>query len=294
MFRKLLIPVDFSEKTESSTRLHQLLAPDVPRELLHVVANQDYAQPSFTSAQFAFGQAFHGRVLDAAKSEMEKLVEERIQLGETRCSGLVITGSAPEEIAEHARDTDTDLIVMSTHGRTGVSRWLLGSVTERVLRLAPCPVLVERNVLPGASPTVKKILVGVDFSEHSRRALDLAVKIAGRLDSQLECFHVWSSPYAGYSHSILADGFNYWAETAASQMKEFLETANLPSSLDWKSSVVPGAPASKLMEKMEAEHPDLLVLGTHGYRGIKRLALGSVAEVTVRYASCTTLVVPSS
>lgn len=292
MFKHLLIPIDFSDASERTFQLCQLLAADASRELLHVVSRQSYSQPPFTSAQFTLSRAHHDQVIESARAQLDNVIQKRVKLGEAKPESLVIEGSVPEEIAKYAQETGKDLIVVSTHGRTGLSRWLMGSVTERLLRLSPCPVLVERCAPPTTPPIIRRILVGVDFSETSMRALRMAARIATRCGAQLHCVHVWSSPYAGYSHAMMSDSSDYWEKSAECQLSEFLQKADLPSSLAMVHRVLPGVPAAKLLEVMEMTPPDLLVLGTHRHSGLKRLALGSVAEITIRYAACTTLVVP--
>src|SRR4029079_2335935 len=102
--------------------------------------------------------------------------------------------SIPEAIREHAATHRVDLLVMGSHGRSGFKRLLLGSVTERVIRHAPCPTMIvpaqAHDIGPEGPVRSRTILCPVDFSEHSIRAVEYAVNLAEESDAELRLLHV--------------------------------------------------------------------------------------------------------
>ena len=110
---------------------------------------------------------------------------------------VVREGSTASEILEQATGMPADLLVIGTHGRSGFERLVLGSVAERVLRKASCPVLTVPKGLPNAAPSgpalYKRILCPVDFSDSSLHALKYAISMAQEADGQLRCCMSWRS-----------------------------------------------------------------------------------------------------
>jgi nucleotide-binding universal stress UspA family protein len=183
-------------------------------------------------------------------------------------------------------------MVVATHGRTGLSRWLLGSVSERLLRAAPCPVLIARGGSALEVPALRRLLVAVDLSEHSRAALHVAGGIAHQFGAALEVLYVWAAPFYDADEHFDAELFERIRQSARADLDEFVRSAGLPEALAVEVHIASGAPGERIAERISASTPDLLVLGSHGHGGFKRLVLGSVAEATVRYATCAALVVP--
>jgi len=143
--KRILCPVDFSENSDHAMRYAAALAGTFEAELtlLHVVAPMVAALPGETALPDML-QANIDELTDACRERLEKTV------GTLAASGLtvqhkVINGVPFIEIIRYARETETDLIVMGTHGRTGIGHLIIGSVAERVVRKAPCPVLTVKH-----------------------------------------------------------------------------------------------------------------------------------------------------
>jgi nucleotide-binding universal stress UspA family protein len=136
------------------------------------------------------------------------------------------------------------------------------------------------------------VLVAVDLSEQSRRALHEAGEIARRSGAELEILYVWAAPFYDASEHFDADLFERIRQSARAELDEFVASAALPAGLSLQISIESGTPSERIGQHLQARMPDLLVLGSHGHGGFRRLVLGSVAEVTVRYAPCAALVVP--
>jgi nucleotide-binding universal stress UspA family protein len=139
-FRRICCPTDFSE----ASRQALLEASDLARRNRASLTVLHVAEPVHSGPELAFAAAAQQIEEASAAAFLDwKLAAERIFGGPV--SSVLLSGPAPQAITRFARDTGTDLIVMASHGRTGIQRLVLGSVTEQVLRTAPCDVLVVRH-----------------------------------------------------------------------------------------------------------------------------------------------------
>jgi len=141
----------------------------------------------------------------------------------------------------------------------------------------------------------KRILVATDFSEPSERALETALDLAARFDSELTLVHIWEFPSYEYMHGVVLpiDFAERIAEAARVRMASTISSIKQRSP-NAKSIVKMGVVWSKVLSTIEETRPDLLVLGTHGRRGLKRAVLGSVAEKLVRLSPVPVLTVHGS
>lgn len=201
-------------------------------------------------------------------------------------------------LLNYASDADVDVIVLGTHGRRGPSRILLGSVAERVVRRAPQPVITvrgndaERGT--GLTGNIERILVPVDFSAHSREALQYASEWARLYDAEIDVLHVVEEDlhpafYVGGVSSIYDVEPNL-DEKVQNKATEFASEV-VPSTVTFDTHVATGSAASAIVEFVD-EHPvDQVTLSTHGRTGLERFFLGSVTEKVVRHVPCPVLTV---
>lgn len=293
MTKKILVPVDFSEASGAAlaTVAQMARATDAKVELLHVVPDRVHeTDPLDGHAAHDLGD-LRSRTMDSAIHLLTSLTEKLEGLGVAAASHLG-SGEPVATIAGRARELKADLIVATTHGRTGFDHFLMGSVCERLLRQTPCPVLVVRGATPDAAMTLKGIVVAVDCSPYSRRALDLALTMALSFGAKLEIVHVWEPP--DFARNVQPDDALHQRlrEEAKLRLDEFLQSAKLPVAFQSEPTLLAGTAAVALIRHLEAQGTDLVVLGTHGRAGIEHLLMGSVAETVTRYAPCSTLVVP--
>lgn len=293
MFEKILVPVDFSEHSRAALGHAALFASAFGSslELVHVVEHVVHSHAPFWTRELLLGEELHAQALAAAEAAMQKLRPEVPVASPGAVETTVLSGTLPASLVDHAEQGGAGLIVVSTHGRTGFSRWLMGSVSERLLRMAHCPVLVARGGSAAAQPSIRRLLAAVDLSDHSRRALSVAGGIAQKLGATLEVLYVWAAPYYEEPLRDQAGLFERIREHARTELDEFVDGAGLPSSVPVERTIVSGTPTAEIQQRVQQTHADLLVLGTHGRGGVKRLVLGSVAESTARYATSATLVV---
>lgn len=182
--RTILCPIDFSAGSRYALRVAIRIAKEAGAPLVLVHA---WVVPTATTAGDLPmpGDALQALVDDAQRGLTDALGEVK-RAGVERVTSQLVSGPPAERVAGIA--TPRDLIVMGTHGRTGLSRVLLGSVAERVVRQAPCSVLVARE--QGDARPYRHLLVPVDFSEASRRALDEAGDLATRTGATVTLLHV--------------------------------------------------------------------------------------------------------
>jgi nucleotide-binding universal stress UspA family protein len=205
--------------------------------------------------------------------------------------------SVHDEIVTQATRLRADLIVMGTHGRGSVKRLLLGSVAERVLRLAGSPVLTvgaASQTVPGAHP-FKRILCGIDFSECSLAALAYAMTLAERAEAAITVVNVIEWAPIGYDPLVgpptdLA-GYRLIAEADnRKRLRQAVEKTN-PKQLSVEEVVTFGKPRHEILRIATEQDRDLIVLGIHGRNPIDRMFLGSTAEPVLRHARCPVLTV---
>ena len=199
------------------------------------------------------------------------------------------------QILDHARALDADLIVMGTHGRLGFGHLFLGSVTEKVVRLADRPVLtVPCHDVPDGGPVVAP----VDFSDGSRDALRLAGALAADRGAVLHALHVveWPTSLPPYLVGVALPALPEILERAQAELAAFVaETfAAEAGGEDVVTAVrvrLGGLAASAVADYAREVAAPLVVISTHGRTGIGRLLLGSVTERVVRLAPCPVLTV---
>jgi nucleotide-binding universal stress UspA family protein len=224
--------------------------------------------------------------------QYDQITKEREEVAERACNDLsesgvaveqaVRTGVPYETILRYATEQDIDLIVMGTHGRTGVQRYLLGSVTEKVVRLSDVPVLTAKSEGDGeVTCPYTEILVPTDGSEGAEAAVDPAVDIAHTYNARLHTLSVIDTMAMGVdvrSGAIL----EALEESARSAVKTVEEQAAQASVSAVETEIEHGSPYRGIRSYVEEHDIDLVVMGTHGRSGIERYLLGSVAEKTVR------------
>jgi nucleotide-binding universal stress UspA family protein len=199
-------------------------------------------------------------------------------------------------VLRYADEENVDLIALGTHGRRGPSRILLGSVAEEVVRRAEQPVLTVRGESEGGRATpiglLDRILVPIDFSEHSREALRTAAEWAGLYDAQVDTLHVVEEDlhpafYVGGVRSVY-DVEPDLDDKVQAKLNDFVsETLGD----DVEAHVQTGSAPSAIAEFVEANGVDLVTLSTHGRTGLERFLLGSVTEKVVRHVRCPVLTV---
>jgi nucleotide-binding universal stress UspA family protein len=285
MFDKVLFPTDGSDGA-AAVFDHVLDLADAHDATVHVVNVADTTRESVTTVR--------GRVVDA----LERAGAETVRQAATRASerGVptvteVVQGEPYRTIVDYADTYGVDLVIMPTHGRRGLERFLLGSTTERVVRRSSVPVLTIR---PDDDVTVRypyrSVLVPTDGSEPAAAALDVGLEVASvasaavHLLSAVDVTNLGIDVRADIQSASLEAGANEVVAAAA----ERAQAAGIdPTTAVEFGGSIPGVVRSYVTDN----DVDLVVVGTHGRTGFDRYVLGSVAEGLVRTASVPVLTV---
>ena len=231
----------------------------------------------------------------AARSTLEFVSEIA---GTTPVQVLVRDGSVPVEIVRAAAELPADLIVMGTHGLSGFERFMLGSVTERVLRKAPCPVLTVPPAIDAErSPTVlfKTIVCGLDFSPASERALEYALSLAQEAGGRLVLVHAlewFAEEEPKLSAHFNVSEFRRTLEADARSQMAKLVPESARTWCEAESVIVHGKAYHELLRVAAEKKADLMVLGVRGRSAADLALFGSTAQHVVRQATCPVLTVP--
>jgi nucleotide-binding universal stress UspA family protein len=280
---KILVPLDFSELSKKALKSAEIFA-----NLFNGTITPFHAYIPLTDLDgfhyLGSGVTTQDNLVNVEKIIQNRLKEEAVDLVDSRylTEGIIGIGNPAHAITEAAKDFD--LIVMSTHGRTGFTRLLLGSVAEKVLRLSHTPVLVveEGSVL---SP-LKKILLTTDFSENSYEAFQYALIIARAADAQIDLMHI--------SKVNDQESINK-AKTTEEIRKRSLEKLISRKFADIKNSVTPIVITSKkaahevILEETQKKDYNLLIMATIGRTGLDYLMMGSTASHIVRHVETAVL-----
>lgn len=288
MFRKILCPVDFSAGSRQALRVAVQLAEDARGELrlAHV-----WHVPSLAfAAEHPYPASAIASMVTASREELAKAVKEAEGLGAHRLSSVLLEGLPWQALCDALEaDPEIDLVVMGTHGRTGFRRVLLGSVAEKLVRLAPCSVLVVRG--RADAPVRRHVLCPVDLSEGSKRAAELAASLAGAAGARLTLLHVLQLPSAHGPDLSLPSYLEDIEGAAIRMLDEWAGTLRVTAKVTVATRTAIGSPSAEILTALDTDPSvDLVVVGSHGRKGIGRLLLGSVAEQVVRHAPCPVLV----
>lgn len=268
MFDRVLIPLDGSPLAEAVLTQVRPLLIRKEVELLLVQALTVAAGVEVDPS----GQ------LDSLRAEAIRYlegVEKRLKAEGARVRTFVKAGGAAEVVLDVAEKENASLIVMSTHGRTGPARWLLGSTAEKVLRASPAPVLALRSFgIPGAR-SFRKLVVGVG-GDGALDVLDPVIAFAKVFGSHILLLNVCE----GHPQCAVPVP---WMTRAYERIRE--------AGLTVEPLMKVGDAAHELLEAAREQGADLIALTTHGRAGPSRWMLGSVAERVLRHAAVPLLVV---
>jgi nucleotide-binding universal stress UspA family protein len=289
--RTILCPTDFSPGSLQAMRTAARLAKETGAELRLVHA---WYVPRMTLGNEL---ALTAQVVDGLCEEADRCLAsaraQAIELGVPSVETEMLTGEPWHEIV-HAieKDPTIDLVVIGTHGRTGISRFLLGSVAEKVIRHAPCSVLAVR---PDSEPhAYRHALCPVDFTPSSREAVRLASQLVARDKGEIALLHVIDLPVAHTGEPMSAGFVQDLDRDAAKHLAAHAAELQRETTIPIRARTRIGRPGTETLAALDADPTfDLVVMGSHGRTGIRRLLLGSVAEKVVRHARCPVLVARS-
>jgi nucleotide-binding universal stress UspA family protein len=294
---RILCPVDFSPFSRRALDHAAVLAQWYASELevVHVVP--------FMPTIFGVAAGISAATLGPSETEaLRRELQAFTAATRDKVPNLEIVlreGSAPFEILRQADDTKADLIVLGTHGRSGFERWILGSVTEKVLRKACCPVLtVPPTEMDGAAdrPRFRRVMCPVDFSDASAHAAQYALSLAQEGKAHVTFLHVVEWLPSDEFDRFPAFDTAAFRRHALTEAKVRLEQVVPAEARDWcepEERISCGKPYQEILRLAAAEGSDLIVMGSHGRGPVDRLLFGSTTQHVVRQATCPVLTVRS-
>ncbi len=299
MFSKILVPLDGSEIAERA------LAPAL------ALANKPGAHLTFLRVPLvptgwdrgiegtdpyieAWAEQRYGMERKLAQDYLAKVKQQSLR-DDVEVETKIMEGDVATVILQAA--AEHDLVVMSTHGYSGLTKWMMGSVAEKVLTSASCPALVIRSPQP-----VRKILIPLDGSSLSETALAPGLELALRLEAEVvllrivpevSVFEQAELATAGDTNigSRLQEGFMAEGE---SYLDGLVTTPPESGFTIAREALIAPSPAERILDYSERHGIDLIVMATHGRTGLSKWVYGSVTEKVLRHTHCSMLVVRPS
>ncbi len=296
MLSKILVPTDFSERARA---VYPAVADycrkrDAELVLAHSVQSilPIYSLHARGVAVDVPAESFVAGVADELKKEATRDVFDGVKLA----TELVYHSDPMAELGRFVAREKIDLCVTTTHGRSAIGRFLLGSYAKRLLREMSCPVLVWRGT--GTTLQFERVVVPFDFSTNSRAVLPQVKLWSELFGSRFTFVHVVEPfPYtlsdAPGTEALVAIERSMAAAPERAQVAFDDLSAEALGGIEHDCKVCAGNPAEEIVKTAEATNADLILTATHGATGWTRLALGSVAEHVVATAPCSVMTVRS-
>ncbi|WP_336022918.1 universal stress protein [Halobellus salinisoli] len=274
--RRILVPIDGSDGASAALDHAISVAAATDAEILLLAVVDPYGLSSVTERKEVEAE-LEGVVTDAAA---------RVQDAGVAVSTAVEAGFPHEEILDAVEDHAVDLIAMGTHGRSGLQRYVVGSVAEKVVRLSPIPVLTVRVGATGERP-YRDLVIPTDGSDAAVPAERWGINLAEEFGADVHALSVVPEMPVRSSETRAA------YEEVAQSAVDRVAARGSEFGVEIAEAIEHGVPHRAIIDHCEAVDADLVVLGTHGRTGVERFVLGSVAEKVVRLSETPVLVVPS-
>jgi nucleotide-binding universal stress UspA family protein len=232
-------------------------------------------------------------------------LEKRLKIGEKACiqskdmvssefgievQSLLCEGDPPDVILDVAQGKKADLIVLGTYGRKGLNRLLMGSVTSRVIADAPTDVLVVKKPCIECKGEYKSILVPFDGSDYSKRALNRACRLSQINNAEVTVLYVIPR-YEEMIDFFKTDSIRKSLMQEAARITDSAKGLASLQGIMVKTEIAEGHTDERIVEAAKHMDNGLIVMGSHGYRGMNKAIMGSTAERVILNAACPVLVV---
>jgi nucleotide-binding universal stress UspA family protein len=303
--KTILVPLDGSALSEQVLPYARLLASTLSASLhlLHVVSEAEKEQLLTHKDVLVFEdggplpnhRTREQQVFDTLCRDARLALD--IHAASLRAEGFDVTvevrsGAPAEQIVAVAQEARSTLIAMATHGYSGLQRWALGSVADKVAHATSIPLLLVRSVAqPISALRLKRILVPLDGSAFARQALPLATELATCAQAELLLVQAISPLIGPYTGEGLPAGVRDVLREQARQELNAVAGELRPYQLPVRTAVVNGTAAEVVLSAAAQHQADLIVMATHGRGGLSRWALGSVADKVLHAATTPLLLV---
>jgi nucleotide-binding universal stress UspA family protein len=297
---RILCPVDFSDFSPPALDRAVRLAEwfDARIEVLHVIPYLPFEMPvgvapSYLSDPFEVTAKQRQQAAQSIVDLVAPFLDETVPI-----LTKVLEGEPWRVILEEAKAVPADLLVIGTHGRSGFEHLLLGSVTERVLRRASCPVLAVGRSAPATrkGPLFRRILCATDLTETSPQTLDTALSLASENEAKITLLHVMDALPGdrGTGSPLGISEIGSLRHELAVEARTQLRKA-VPDSVrifcDVTERVETGRPWSEIIRVAEQTDAELIVMGAHATGAVGQMLFGSTASHVVRRATCPVLII---
>lgn len=286
MIEKILVPLDGSKLSEVALPWAEAISSRLGAVITVIHVSEMAKDP-----HDLFHQAYIHKIVDATKQGIQECSVISGKSSDVDVQSEILSGNPAEKIVEYAEETQTGLIVMATHGRSGISRWTLGSVAEKVVRATARPVLLIRSkdslTEAYGKGLLNRILVPLDGSENAKAIIPYIEQLALGLKAEVLLLQAVPKGYQVLSGYVAST-----AETVDSDMQIARDHLNkVAIQLKEKGLAIKTEvemindethAAGKIIDFASQINADLVAMSTHGRSGIIRWAFGSVAERILR------------
>lgn len=289
----ILCPIDFSEFSVRAYRHALSLAKHYRAKLVaqHIVELSRYPYADYGACEGDYA-AFAQALRKGGEEQLREFMKNHTY-DEVRPDFAVHQGSAPDCILTFAQERKADLIVMGTHGRRGYDRLVLGSVTNRVIRKTPCPVLAICNPSHDSAETIEdthdhhlnRILFCTDFSENSELALNYAISATEEYDAELTLLHVVEeSQNQAESEEAIAKASEQLDKLIPRERSKTLKTK-------MKTAVRMGKPYQQIIQLASEAKIDMVAMGVRGRGALDLAVFGSTTYRVLQLGPCPVLAI---
>jgi nucleotide-binding universal stress UspA family protein len=288
MFKNVVLTTDLSSNADAAIPYAAALTRRDGGTIHLFHAFEDHAGQALVSGVLIGVSAWQDSIHKQCREKLTALAEKIELEFHVKTVFATAKGHAANEATRYAKQNHADLIVVSTHGRTGVSHLMMGSTAERIVRLSEPPVL---TIHPGEALVTGKfqihtVMLPTDFSENAAAAEPYALTLAKQHRAKLVLVHVVDdSSYSNADPSFAMFDVEKWLEESLAEAEKRLSetAANLSAKSGLHVDVIlKRGRATEQLGIIAKECADLIVISTHGYTGISHLVLGSVAERVIR------------
>jgi nucleotide-binding universal stress UspA family protein len=288
LYKKILVPLDGSELAQLALPFAEKIAGQLGSHVMLIYVGQS-SEDSRNPERQLYLEKIATDLKAGVKRRIGKLKRKRINV-----KSEILTGDAAAEIIDYANNSETDLIIMSTHGRSGLERWALGSVADKVLRGTDKPLILvrARTVSPEISSesVLRKIVLALDGSKDSEAVIPYVEDLALGINAEVVLIHVIEPSYSFYTIGGLK--YQGYSERKKKTMKAFynsylkgIATRFANRGIDTRHQVLFGDVTEAIVDFADKTRADLVAMTTHGRSGVKRWVLGSTAARILQIGS---------
>lgn len=281
--KKILWATDFSEEAGEALYYADMFARAFNADLLALHVVPDFSQALYNTAMSVKGDLVRrvDEIKQTAEQEFEKIREKK----NLPFTSIVKEGKPYEKIVETAEEENADLIVLGKHGMSALEKLFIGSVTTRVLRSSPVPMLITKKKSP--KHDIKKILVPTDFSEHEEVERDYAFELAEGLGAELNLLHVMEL----HDYQFSEDTLEKMMASLQEKLKKRKDRKEKVRVSEYVTRSITAADG--IVDYVQRHSFDLVVISTCGPGKLERFFLGSTTEKVISLSQFPVFAIPS-